>query len=130
MITSQKRDQIISWITESEIRPEAKERALSILRRPELAEEDTETILDIIQTDIEADFSQMSGFAEYLEKQEEHTAFIARQKEEDAELEKVINTAVEFVEIQSAELNALESEIKTAEDESQLGDVKSRLGME
>lgn len=125
MIAPEKRNEIVAWLTESELRPEAKERALAILRKPELAEEDTDTILEIIQSDIKADLAEAGMLDDG-----EYEAFVARQEAEIAEVEKVAQETLDAAEAHIQELDELATELGKKEDEGQLGDVKSRLGME
>lgn len=129
-MSTQKRDTLVSWISESQMRPEAKERALAILRRVELAEEDTQTILDIIQADIEVDFALMPGVNEALETDASYASVVSEQEEEFAEVEATVNEAATFIEAEVARVDALEGELTKQEDGTRLGDVKSRLGME
>jgi Skp family chaperone for outer membrane proteins len=118
----ERREAIITWLSESQLRPEAKARALAIIRRPELAEEDTQTILDIIQADIEADFAEVAGLEEDLKGNDEYQSFVAKHEAELSAIEKQVEEEV-------AELQDAAEEGKAKEDEEKLGDVKSRLGL-
>lgn len=102
-MTPKRRDQIIAWITESELRPEAKERALAILRRPELAEEDATTVLEILQSDIERDLDE-AGLSDALQKDVGYQE--ARRKEESdlAEIENAERKMLEFIAEQTKNL--------------------------
>ncbi len=129
-ITQEQRDALTQQLNASQIADAAKTRILAILAQPEISAEAIAEMQALIQADIDADIEQVApGFAARAAADPELQKIST---DAEAQVQKIgddLDADMKFVAEQGAAIDQATTQLSEAASQSDLSDVKSRLGL-